>query len=262
VSLISKTYPRASVDISTNGLETKLVEKAVEEIFKKSPEVKLQLDVALDGIGEMHDEIRGVPGAFGRVKETCEALKSLKARHRDMAVTVSFTIMQRNYDRIYDVYEFTKKYGFRFACRPTHQSENYYGDNTLTEDNFTEDMIHSIEEQVRRISGGYRGFFIRHIPRYLKDKKRHFIPCYSGFYSAFIDPYGNVFPCLYINEKIGNIKDKSFFEERWNSKKVLAIRKKIRHEQCPNCWSECETNSSVYLDGMRFTYWNLLGRFL
>ena len=48
-----------------------------------------------------------------------------------------------------------------------------------------------------------------------KNPKRK-IKCYAGTHSFFLDPYGDIFPCIMLNKKIGNIKEG--FDKVWLSK--------------------------------------------
>src|SRR5687768_391986 len=52
--------------IPTNGLIKTRVSEIVDDALGSHPEVDLYLNIALDGYGETHDRIRGVPGNWER----------------------------------------------------------------------------------------------------------------------------------------------------------------------------------------------------
>ena len=53
-----------------------------------------------------------------------------------------------------------------------------------------------------------------------------------------IDPNGDLRPCGYITESVGNLNDTDF-EELWNCKTMLKLRQQLAHmklsEQCKHC---------------------------
>lgn len=54
------------INIPTNGLLFKVIPKRVEEILEVCPKSKIIANLSLDGVGEQHNEIRGVKGNFER----------------------------------------------------------------------------------------------------------------------------------------------------------------------------------------------------
>ena len=80
----------------------------------------------------------------------------------------------------------------------------------------------------------------------MQGKRKRELPCYSGFTSLVIDPYGNVKPCILktkgINDDIfGNIKT-SPLRAILTSSKAQVIRNHVK--KC-SCWCQCEVSSSA-----------------
>ena len=75
--------------ISTNGFERRRIAHAAPG----APEdrEKCRLAVSLDGIGEKHDEIRGISGGFDKVVETLKQLRTIGYRNVRVAFTASET---------------------------------------------------------------------------------------------------------------------------------------------------------------------------
>jgi len=73
VKILHETCPKARIVISTNGYLTNLIKDKMREILKCVPMVGV--GVSIDGIGEMHDRIRGIPGGFGLAVNTVKALR-------------------------------------------------------------------------------------------------------------------------------------------------------------------------------------------
>ena len=250
ISIIHKECPKSAVDITTNGLMPKKIEADIKEILSKCPGLRLNINISMDGLEKTHNTIRGNSNLYELLMLTAQKLINIK-KNNDIDIKVSFTILPQNYTELYNVYKISQKLGFKFSCRPFHTSTTFYNNERLIE-SFSSSMIEAIEYQLKKISD--KDFFLEHIPNYLKDKC-FMVPCYSGFYSIYIDPYGYVYPCLFINKKMGNVKDPNFFKKVWNSKKFNDIRSDIKNKRCPNCWTECEINHSLYLDGIRYISW-------
>jgi len=51
-----------------------------------------------------------------------------------------------------------------------------------------------------------------------------------GFDSFFLYPYGEVLACNVMEESMGNIKEKTFYDI-WNSKSAYEIREKVKRCQ-------------------------------
>ncbi|GAG43051.1 unnamed protein product, partial [marine sediment metagenome] len=63
---------------SSNGLLPKLITDKVKEIKKLGAKVGIRISV--DGIGEVHDQSRGIVGAFDKTMLTIEKLKQLEIK--------------------------------------------------------------------------------------------------------------------------------------------------------------------------------------
>ena len=65
------------------------------------PELHLYLNVALDGYGETHDRVRGVPGNWGRTLDCIRSLYPLKEKYGDrFRLNVNTVVCAENYDEV------------------------------------------------------------------------------------------------------------------------------------------------------------------
>lgn len=245
-----KKYPDAGIITNTNALSTSLVFNELKEIVEKHQPRNLSISISLDGIGETHDAIRGMPGNYERVLVLINALqKELPTIH----VGVSFTIVPENYKDILKVYALSQERGIHFDCQFGHISGCYYAnaddarqfswDRAALEE--VEESIHVIiddcKKRERSLSDKMTVYFLLHMMRYHKQQKRE-LTCYSGVASCFIDPYGNIFPCVMLDHRWGNAKDG--FDVVWLSDRAKQSRKFINDKRCA-CWTPCETYNSL-----------------
>jgi MoaA/NifB/PqqE/SkfB family radical SAM enzyme len=89
------------VIIPTNGLIKTRVHEIVERALGDNPELHLYLNIALDGYGETHDRVRGVPGNWRKTLDCVEFLCPLKERfaHR-FRLNVNTVVCAENYTEI------------------------------------------------------------------------------------------------------------------------------------------------------------------
>jgi MoaA/NifB/PqqE/SkfB family radical SAM enzyme len=89
------------VIIPTNALVKSHVYRAVERALAENPEIDLYLNVALDGYGETHDRVRGVPGNWQKTLDCIRALYPLKDRFTDrFRLNVNTVVCAENYGEV------------------------------------------------------------------------------------------------------------------------------------------------------------------
>ncbi|HEX6730326.1 MAG TPA: radical SAM protein [Pyrinomonadaceae bacterium] len=95
------------VIIPTNGLIKSRVYEIVRSALKTNPNIDLYLNVALDGYGETHDRIRGVPGNWQKTLDCIESLYPLKTQFSDrFRLNVNTVVCAENYTEIEKLSEF------------------------------------------------------------------------------------------------------------------------------------------------------------
>jgi MoaA/NifB/PqqE/SkfB family radical SAM enzyme len=66
----------------------------------------------------------------------------------------------------------------------------------------------------------------------------------------FLDPHGDVYPCIVVGDRLGNVRE-STLEEIWSSTEAKEARTKIKKGRCPGCWVECEAYRDILRDRLR-----------
>jgi MoaA/NifB/PqqE/SkfB family radical SAM enzyme len=89
--------------------------------------------------------------------------------------------------------------------------------------------------------------------RQITGESERRLPCYSGYTSYVIDPYGEVHPCILRSESFGNVKDK-MLKDMVINKRAWELRKKL--SSC-KCWCECEVSSSAIVAPWDVARWML-----
>ena len=101
VDLFVKNNGVRRVILPTNGLVKSRVSEIVERALASHSNLDLYLNVALDGYGETHDHVRGVPGNWPRTLDCIRSLRPLKERFADrFRLNVNTVVCAENYAEI------------------------------------------------------------------------------------------------------------------------------------------------------------------
>jgi MoaA/NifB/PqqE/SkfB family radical SAM enzyme len=89
------------VIIPTNGLLKARTREIVEGALGLNSELHLYLNVALDGYGETHDRVRGVPGNWGRTLDCIRSLYPVKESFGErFRLNVNTVVCSENYSEV------------------------------------------------------------------------------------------------------------------------------------------------------------------
>ena len=109
VKIFHKNTGVRNVGIPTNGSTTARTVSIVKDLCESCPDLDLHIDVSLDGVGELHDEIRVFPGLFKRSIETYKALREIEKHYKNFSVQVETTVSKHNEDVLIENYEWFRK---------------------------------------------------------------------------------------------------------------------------------------------------------
>ncbi len=236
VEALHGVAPKCRVVISTNGFLTDKILGAVSETIRFHD--KLGLGISIDGIGEMHDNIRGTKGAFEKAIETVKGLKRLGLTD----LRLGMTIMDQNSHQVLDVYHLAESLGIEFTTTVAHNSSIYFRKNDnkpMVTENLSRD-IRTLEREHLRSFAAKNWFRAYHLEGVInsdiRSKGRR--KCAAGRDFFFMDPSGCVYPCIVLDEPMGNIRDFSSFDDLFNGPKASEIRAKVA-KCAKDCWMVC-----------------------
>jgi MoaA/NifB/PqqE/SkfB family radical SAM enzyme len=107
IDLFVKNNGVRRVIIPTNGLLKLRTFDLVERALSSHAELHLYLNVALDGYGETHDRVRGVPGNWERTLDCIRSLSPLKARYgARFRLNVNTVVCAENYTEVEKLAEY------------------------------------------------------------------------------------------------------------------------------------------------------------
>jgi len=231
----------AKLIVSTNGLEPERIESVMRDLRPLFP--RLGVGVSIDGVGAVHDEIRGVPGAFGKATDTVERLKAAGLKN----LRIGMTIGQGNLSQIKATYDLSRSMGVEFTCSLAQNSDHYF----KTQDNKSvapETLRGELDALIRselvtfNPKRWFRAYFDRGIYWQATDRGR-LLGCGAGRQSFFLDPFGNIYPCNILDMVMGNIRTGSF-EEIWTSERAEEARR-LTGTCDAACWMVCTARTAI-----------------
>lgn len=238
---------------ATNGLLPEKIVPAMEKITQlKIP--RILMTVSLDGYKELHDKIRGVPGAFDRAIRTYKELRKLSGP--SFKVFIGMTLIEDNFLKTEKSFQYFKEEVPDLTYDDLHiniaqKSAHYYDNAGITLPDLR--ALHGIIDSISKKKKAHGISPVAYLENaYLKGAKvflktnRCPEKCQSLSVSCFVDPSGDVYACNTYSKVIGNIKDYDY-----NLKKLLAsqnarkLRAEIERGACPQCWTPCEAYQTI-----------------
>ncbi|MHB1830180.1 MAG: radical SAM protein [Candidatus Micrarchaeaceae archaeon] len=227
----------------------------IEEILKLGiPKVSITL--SLDGYGELHDKIRGIPGNFNRVMAMAKKLKELQAQYKNLFFVFGYTMSKFNEGKLIETVEAVKKdmpwvtYN-NFHVNAGQVSEIYYQNSEMSIKPEANGFSKELEEFIRRRKFEFGAIpiiesaFLRKLDYYVKTGN----PPMKGRSldaSLFLDSYGNVYPSIMWGRKIGNIREVDYdLSKLWLNAEAQEARKLIREGKEPSAWTACEAYQTL-----------------
>ncbi len=230
------------INIPTNGLLTDRVVSMVGDIAGRCAGAQVIINLSIDEIGERHDRIRGVPGAYEKVRATYEGLARLGAPNLTLGVHTVISV--HNVDRIPEIYRHVKSElgpdSFITEIAEERVELGTMGAGiTPDRDSYgraVDFLIDRIKgEEYRGISRVTQSFRVRYyelVKRFLETGRQE-IPCYAGVASAQIAPDGDVWFCCIQAEPMGNLREADYdFGRIWFGEKAREARKRVAAGAC------------------------------
>ncbi len=250
IELACKHMHPAVIHIPTNGLAPDRIElltrRSLDIMNKEAPGTVLTIKPSFDGIGKMHDEIRGVPGNFEKLLDTIERLKKLREEYKYLHVGVGTVISRFNAAHLHEILAYAKNLDVdTYINEIAEEREEFFniGSGITPDSHSYEELMEifkiSIRENMKkmkilpRITTAMRLIYYDLTVRILNEKKQ-VIPCSAGLLNVHINSDGSIWPCavLAYRKKMGILDDETDFMDIWHSKKSTEIRKSIRRGEC------------------------------
>lgn len=230
------------INIPTNGLLVDRVAKGVERLAREAPQSKIVINLSLDGVGEEHDAIRGVPGNYAKLRESYAALRAIAAPN--LTVGIHTVISRHNIARFSHIRDHV-----RGELAPdsfiTELAEERVELDTIglditppleqygaVVDQLSADIDAEPASGVAAIAQAFRQHYYQ-VARRTLSEQRQILPCYAGVASGHIAPNGDVWTCCIRAEPIGGLREHDYdLRPIWAGARADELRDSIKRGDC------------------------------
>jgi MoaA/NifB/PqqE/SkfB family radical SAM enzyme len=237
--------------LPTNSLcSHDMVEKKLREILSLGIP-RVAVTVSLDGYRELHDSIRGIPGNYDKGIDMFKRLKALKKEYGNLYFVFGYTLSKFNKGEFQKTFEAVRqeipdiRYN-DFHINLAQVSSNYYGNASDDIKANNPEIVGELESILkhREFEPGVipmiEAAFARRLVQYAKTGHSP-MKSRSLDASLFMDSYGNVYPSIMWDRKIGNVRNVGYdLMPLWNNDESKGVRDDIKKGKEPNQWTSCE----------------------
>ena len=249
VELFERHLPRMrKVGINTTGLTPHRAIPMLTRIVKFCAEKDLLLSVrvSLDGIGDIHNQVRQVKRGFDKAVRTIDAMQALAKDYPNFQFGIAATIFAMNLEDAENILAWSRTKGLDVVF------------NMLR---FTDAMLHNkeLEEKIafrEREEAFMRKFFLDrvaeesvlsgqafmylHYADMIANGYQRTMPCPFQSQGLLLNPNGDLHYCEN-SEKIGNVLEEPA-EAVYFRAENLKHRQHLKDKVCPTCLSPCQVN--------------------
>ena len=244
VELVQLAYDHCRpgiINIPTNSLLYKEIPAQVERIARYCENSQIIINLSLDGVGEKHDHIRGVPGNFDRFEANYRALRGLDLPN--LSIGIHSVISNFNVDDVTGLFDYA--FGLKPDSYITEIAEERVELGTMGLDitpaapkyaAAIDQLIERVNAHkfrgMARITEAFRLEYYNLVKRILVEQTQ-VIGCYAGWASAQIYADGAVWPCCVRADNMGNLRDHDYdLSAIWFSSEAERIRRSIYNKEC------------------------------
>jgi MoaA/NifB/PqqE/SkfB family radical SAM enzyme len=201
--------------------------------------------VSIDGIGEMHNQVRRVKRGFEKASQTIRAMQELQKKHR-FNFGVSTTIFHMNLDDAENILAWAKKEKLDIVFNMVRFTDAMLGNEQLEvkwkpigpeEERMRQFFLDRIRQDPLMDGQNY---IYMHYADMIANGYHRTAPCPFQTQGVMLNPDGGLFFCEN-SDVVGNVKDTDP-EQLYFAAASQEHRRFIRDHKCPTCLSPCQMN--------------------
>ncbi len=205
------------VSVPTNGSLSERVVETFSRLAHDWPNTQFDIQLSIDGMEDVHDMVRQVPGLFGKMMKTHDLLKEPRQKYHNLGIKIVVTYSAFNQHNVEETIQFIdRELTFdRLVIAKTHGDCDDAAKDNLNMHQYIELLSLASEINDRRsdqrsltnkialrVKGGkerLRGWFDseQNLGKY----------CNAVHKMAVLTELGDVYPCEILDSKIGNVRE-------------------------------------------------------
>src|SRR5262245_12965660 len=249
VEMFQRHLPRMrKVGINTTGLTPHRAIPMLTRIVKFCADhgVLLSARVSLDGIGDIHDQVRHVQRGFDKAVQTITAMQALAKEHDNFQFGIAATIFATNMDDARNILAWARVHDLDIVFNMLRFTDNMLNNKDLEEkikfrareEEFMREFFLERVTEESVLSG--QSFMYLHYADMIANGYLRTMPCPFQSQGLLLNPDGKLYYCENSNE-LGNVLDEDA-EAIYFKASNLEHREHIKNDVCPTCLSPCQVN--------------------
>jgi len=244
------------ITIPTNAILSDRIFKLTRNILNRiRKDTHLRIGLSLEGIGEKHDEIVRVKGAFGKLQQTYHKLHSLLDTYKNFNVDMSLCCSGFNKKDLKELFKYCNDYfkGCTIELLLARGHPREKGAKNVTPEEYREilDYLYRLKgakktnKPFARIIDTAQRMVTYQVIEIMKTKKMP-TRCYVYSKMIVLQSNGDVFPCEYLDRKLGSLRDYDYdIKKILNDKNNKEVQKFIEDGKCFCTW-ECALMNNIF----------------
>lgn len=240
------------IHIPTNAISPRFIDKTTRKILEYMAEyapasTPISIKPSIDGIGAMHDYVRGVEGNFELLEQTIDVLLAIRKENPRLHVDLGTVISNYNIHHLDDIEDWVHSRGiesYRHEIAEQRAEFHNLGDpitppvetyEKLTA-GFKEKILNNISNKswLTRTTEAVRLVYYDVAIQILKEKKQ-VTPCYGGISNIHMNYNGDIWPCCVLgsDNRMGNVRESEYdIQALLRSSEAAKARKYIADGNC------------------------------
>lgn len=286
VDLAVEHLKPAIIHSPTNAIMTKRIIRQTREILEglraRGLDTPFTVKPSIDGVGDLHDEIRGVKGNWPRLLATVRGLLELSEEFPNLHVELGTVVSNFNKDHLEEIETYVNTLGVQsYRNEIAEQREEFFnvGDPITPSGEEYAALMRGFAAKVQanlpskrplaRLTESLRLVYYDLAARIVQED-RQVIACYAGISNVHLTPHGQLWPCCVLGyaKPLGNLREVDYdFMAVWHSAQADAVRASIKAGECAcplanQAYSNilCDTPSLIKAAGNVVRYGGLRSR--
>ena len=234
---------KSKLSVPTNGMLTDRILEKVARMCRECPTASIGINLSLDGVGDEHDDIRGVEGNWAQSMKTWTQLKELQNQYSNLVLTVHTVVSRFNAHRFREIYaglQFLEPDSYITEVAEERVELDTVGWGITPRPEDYDEIADFLSEQARqaprkgiaRFTQAFRSQYYQFAKRVLHERDQ-VIPCYAGWASAHIAPNGDLWSCCIRAEPVGSLRDNDYdITPVWRGQAMEELRGSIKRKEC------------------------------
>ncbi len=230
-----------SLNIISHGFSPKPLFKQVEKIYASCKEkgINFHIAISLDGVGEIHNTVRGIGYAFDKTSATIDEIIKNQDKYCD-SYDIGCTIVTQNIDYLMelDTYAKSKNYNIKYRMGIDNkriESDKLRDQYSVIYSPLKQSAIEFFHYQISQTKDLGNKFKYYSIFSWLNSgKPKRLLGCAWKDEGITLDARGELYYCAVASESIGSLRktdgEKIFFDD-----KNIEYRKSIIKNSCDGC---------------------------